>query len=365
MRSLGGLILLLAGVGVTVFVYLPPPVDSATRFGPVIDEFNPVSRLAQFSPSIALPAPTPLGSRLAGLEITAAAVLRVASAQETQPNWQTTVASAATPSPTELTPHDADARNKLAENIQQQLRRVGCYWGRIDGSWNSITKDAMKEFTDRVNAILPLDQPDYVQLALIQSQSAEICGACPAGQSLSSSGRCVGIGQRVASTQNEVLPWMANAVPDTPVAVRLFKPLQTSPMPDRMALGAPVPISVDGQQPVRDFRARFHPAPGEAGSDGRTKGTAPLQQRQLWSESSPSRRRAITEYPQAPTPEGRNTAVQSAAQPRRRLLSTDRNTSASFDSWRFSVRVSLGTDCQAHLPPESMLFRPTSLGSSL
>jgi hypothetical protein len=43
---------------------------------------------------------------------------------------------------------------------------------------------------------------------------------------------------------------MANAVPDTPVAVRLFKPLQTSPMPDRMALGAPVPISVDGQQPV-------------------------------------------------------------------------------------------------------------------
>jgi hypothetical protein len=56
--------------------------------------------------------------------------------------------------------------------------------------------------------------------------------------------------QRIASTQKEVLPWMANAVPDTPVAVRLFKPLQTSPMPDRMALGAPVPISVDGQQPA-------------------------------------------------------------------------------------------------------------------
>jgi hypothetical protein len=108
----------------------------------------------------------------------------------------------------------------------------------------------MKEFTGRVNAILPLDQPDYVQLALVQSQSAEICGACPAGQSLSSSGRCVATAQRIASTQTEVLPWTANAVPDTPVAVRLFKPLQTSPMPDRMALGAPVPISVDGQQPA-------------------------------------------------------------------------------------------------------------------
>jgi hypothetical protein len=82
-----------------------------------------------------------------------------------------TVASAATTGSTELTPRDADARNKLAENIQQQLRRVSCNWGRIDGSWNSITKDAIKEFTDRVNAILPLDQPDYVQLSLWKAKT--------------------------------------------------------------------------------------------------------------------------------------------------------------------------------------------------
>ena len=51
----------------------------------------------------------------------------------------------------------------------------------------------MKEFTDRVNATLPLDQPDYVQLTLIQSHSDKVCGACPAGQSLSASGCCVGL----------------------------------------------------------------------------------------------------------------------------------------------------------------------------
>ena len=43
---------------------------------------------------------------------------------------------------------------------------------------------------------------------------------------------------------------MANAVPDAPSAVRLFKPVPTSPVPGRMALGAPGPISVDVQQDV-------------------------------------------------------------------------------------------------------------------
>jgi hypothetical protein len=160
---------------------------------------------------------------------------------------------ASTPTgPTELTPRDADARNKLAQEIQQQLRRVGCYWGRVDGSWDSVTKDAMREFTDRVNATLPLDQPDYAQLALVQSQSDQVCGACPAGQSLSASGRCVGpiMAQTVASIPKEVLPWMASAVPDAPSAVRLFKPVPTGPVPGRMALGALVPISVDVQQDV-------------------------------------------------------------------------------------------------------------------
>jgi hypothetical protein len=232
MRSLGGLTLLLAGIAVALLVYLPAPVDSAASRSAHMAavKFKPVSRLGQFSPSIALSVPTPLGPRLAGLEIAAGAVLQAAVVHEMQLGWQTIVVSATTTRPTELTPRDADARNKLAEEIQQQLRRVGCYWGRVDGSWDSVTKDAMREFINRVNAKLPLDEPDYVQLALVQSQSDEVCGACPAGQSLSASRRCVGplMAQTVASTPKEVLPWMANAVPDVPVAVRLFKPVPSA-----------------------------------------------------------------------------------------------------------------------------------------
>ena len=254
MRSLSGLTLLLAGIGVALLVYFPAPVDSAASRAAHVAaiKFKPVSRLGQFSPSIALSVPTPLGPRLAGLEIAAAAVLQAAVVHETQLGWQTMIVAATTTGPTELTPRDADARNKLAQEIQQQLRRVGCYWGRVDGSWDSVTKDAMREFTDRVNATLPLDQPDYAQLALVQSQSDEVCGACPTGQALSASRRCVGpiMAQTVASPPKEVLPWMANAVPDAPSAVRLFKPVPTGPVPGRMALGALVPISVDVQQDV-------------------------------------------------------------------------------------------------------------------
>ena len=217
MRGLGGLTLLLAGIGVALLVYLPAPVDSAASRSANMAaiKFKPVSRLGQFSPSIALSVPTPLGPRLAGLEIAAAAVLQAAVVHETQLGWQTMVVAATPTGPTELTPRDADARNKLAQEIQQQLRRVGCYWGRVDGSWDFVTKDAMREFTDRVNATLPLDQPDYAQLALVQSQSDEVCGACPTGQSLSASRRCVGpiMAQTVASIPKEVLPWMASAVP--------------------------------------------------------------------------------------------------------------------------------------------------------
>ena len=57
MRSLGGFILLLAGIGLALFVYLPAPVDSIVpsrnaQLSPA--KLTPVSRLTSFSPSIAL-----------------------------------------------------------------------------------------------------------------------------------------------------------------------------------------------------------------------------------------------------------------------------------------------------------------------
>ena len=262
MRSLGVLVLL-AGIGVALFLYLPAPVDLGTSHDklqrgatapgvqPRPSRFTPAARLSAFSPSIALS--------------TAPASLPVAA--EAPSGWQTIIsaAPAATPSvlPKTLSPTDPDARYKLVLDIQKQLRRVGCYWGRMDGSWGIATKDAMKEFTDRVNAALPLDEPDYIQLTLIQSHGEKTCGACPAGQSLSASGRCVGSpitaqakqtnAPQLATAQKEVLPWKATPGPGAAGAQPLFKPVPTTvtstePLPDRMAIGGPVPTSADAQQ---------------------------------------------------------------------------------------------------------------------
>jgi peptidoglycan hydrolase-like protein with peptidoglycan-binding domain len=83
-------------------------------------------------------------------------------------------------------------RVSLTRDLQRELRRVGCYDGTIDGTWSPGSRRAMKAFTDRVNASLPIDQPDYILLRLLQSSPERVCGvACPVGQGLSGDGRCL------------------------------------------------------------------------------------------------------------------------------------------------------------------------------
>ena len=286
MRSLGGLVLL-SGIGVALFVNLRPrrprvvrstscgalSVCSARAIFPALSRVTPAVRLGAFSPSIALATPP-------------AAFTPVTT--EAPSGWQTTVAvTAPAPAvlPKTLSPTDPDARYKLVLDIQQQLKRVGCYWGRLDGSWEFGTKDAMKDFTNRVNATLPLDQPDYVQLTLIQSHGEETCGACPAGQSLSTSGRCVGPpitaqakqtnAPQVMTAQKEVLPWKATSAPDAAGGQPLFKPMPTTvvssePLPGRMAIGASVTASVVSQHsgaPVLPGAAAVPPGAAAAALD--------------------------------------------------------------------------------------------------
>jgi peptidoglycan hydrolase-like protein with peptidoglycan-binding domain len=80
---------------------------------------------------------------------------------------------------------------RLAKAIQTELRRVGCYHGNIDGDWDAETRKAMKAFNDRVNASLPVAQPDYILLTLVQGHAGKACGAaCPVGQSQADDGSC-------------------------------------------------------------------------------------------------------------------------------------------------------------------------------
>ena len=88
-------------------------------------------------------------------------------------------------------PSLADDPVRFVREVQRELKRVGCYSQEIDGEWGPATRRAMKDFTDRANAVLPLDRPDPVLLALLQSQKKVMCGnICPAGQNLTNDSRC-------------------------------------------------------------------------------------------------------------------------------------------------------------------------------
>jgi hypothetical protein len=89
-------------------------------------------------------------------------------------------------------PADEDARRELVKDLQRELKRVGCYEGDLTGTWSATTKKAMASFTDRVNATLPLEEPDYILLTLVQGHTAQACGkGCPTGQGLNDGGKCV------------------------------------------------------------------------------------------------------------------------------------------------------------------------------
>jgi hypothetical protein len=83
-------------------------------------------------------------------------------------------------------------RDAIGRELQKELKRVGCYAGDLNGAWTKSTRRAMKGFSDRVNAKLPIDRPDSILLALVQGYPDRVCGVpCPLGQSLSQTQQCI------------------------------------------------------------------------------------------------------------------------------------------------------------------------------
>jgi len=82
-------------------------------------------------------------------------------------------------------------RDAIGRELQKELKRVGCYEGKLNGEWTTSTRRAMSAFAERVNARLPTEQPDSILLALVQGYPIKVCGIpCPSGQSLSRTQEC-------------------------------------------------------------------------------------------------------------------------------------------------------------------------------
>jgi putative peptidoglycan binding protein len=159
-------------------------------------------------------------------------------------------------------------RPALVREIQRHLKRIGCYRGDLTGVWTPAVREAMQAFTDRVNASLPIEQPDAVLLAMVQSHEPGVCSAaCPAGQARAGSGRCVP-SALVASADKE----------STPKAQARTEARKTAPpaafVPARTGSA---PAGVVERQPSPEGRMSLAGPPAPAPRQGRTARFAPAR----------------------------------------------------------------------------------------
>ena len=190
MRKTSGALLMLAGLGLAVYAVFPdrkPSLAANDDFEIRLPQSAPgqadiTAKRANVSmPSVAGEGPV---AAIGQSALSTPAVVTVS------PQHRSSVRLAVTQQPKSGVP--TTDRSQLARELQRELRRVGCYDGEINGGWTTSTKRAMKTFTERVNASLPVEEPDLVLLTLVQGQADKTCGRpCPAGESAGEGGRCV------------------------------------------------------------------------------------------------------------------------------------------------------------------------------
>jgi hypothetical protein len=71
----------------------------------------------------------------------------------------------------------------LTRALQRELKRVGCYYGEVNGVWTPSTRHASEAFLALANARLPVTGPDPALLALVKANSSTSCAArCQQGR---------------------------------------------------------------------------------------------------------------------------------------------------------------------------------------
>ncbi len=127
---------------------------------------------------------------------------------------------------------------KIVLQLQQQLRRVGCFKGKLHGRWDAGTRRAMARFNDRVNAHMALDSPNPILLTLVEKYDNRACGTpCNPGTSPNALGQCVSTQIVAAALPLPALPVPAAAIapavaasaPVAAVAVAAMKPEAPKP----------------------------------------------------------------------------------------------------------------------------------------
>ncbi|WP_072392145.1 peptidoglycan-binding domain-containing protein [Hyphomicrobium sp. CS1GBMeth3] len=211
----------------------PGPVVIAAS--EIMDE--PTARIARFSPGAVLldaelpsqPSPSVLGYLADALLPSRSEPDDVVAptAPVTVAEWKSAIVrdQELTVTPATAPQQTAVTRAALARDIQIELQRLGCYFGKIDGVWGGGSRRAVLSFMESVNATLPTQEPDVFMLSLIRGQSSAVCGTT--SETIVADG---GYAPATGDSGSRFEPTMARAVPDRP------------PLPyGRMGIGGPRP----------------------------------------------------------------------------------------------------------------------------
>jgi len=184
------------------------------------------------------------------------------------------------------TPMPGD-RASLARELQRELRRVGCYDGELNSNWTPATRKAIKAFIDRVNAKLPIDEPDHILLVLVQGHRDRACGVpCPAGQGLADDGGC--LPNAILAQANKKAPERSTTLSAVQAAAPVITGLSTATTAapptllsvlgeGRMALAGP-----SEDQARATAVAPTAPAPAYGSTPNKKRVTAPDWRSEIW-----------------------------------------------------------------------------------
>jgi hypothetical protein len=158
-------------------------------------------------------------------------------------------------------PASSGDRAGLVHELQRELRRVGCYGGAFNDSWTVATRTAMKAFTNRINAILPMDKPDPILLALVQGQRDRVCGvACPSGEVLARDDRC--LPKVIFAQASRKAPEHSSKLLAEEQSRVLVTTLWSSTTAPPMGVADPGPVAPAARPPTRAHATRVAAAAG-------------------------------------------------------------------------------------------------------
>ncbi|MBU1212379.1 MAG: hypothetical protein KJ587_14055 [Alphaproteobacteria bacterium] len=197
---------MLTGIAVGAHAYYPDTIEKHVHIAQLARVLTPAAPYAapareaneatgrSFSPGHRLntPGPVEVAANVRTIEEPTSPFLNTSPRLVRSNGWNATVVHTAGVPDSQARPMTDAERWRLVRDIQSELRRAGCYWGKLDGSWGAGSKYSVQEFLLQVNASLPTTSPEPIMLTLLQSHPGTVCGKkCEDGYTKSANGLCL------------------------------------------------------------------------------------------------------------------------------------------------------------------------------